>query len=79
MATAKEVIIESRNFFANLVREDDKKFKNIYPTYGETVDRFTRVGYERALAWVLAVMESEEDGTLDEKLKALTSKPKKRK
>lgn len=77
MVTAKEVIIDSQKFFSKLVREDDEKFEKMKATYGQTVDRFTRVGYERALSWVLAVMESEEKGTLDETLSALTSKGKK--
>jgi len=79
MTTAKEVITDMRKTFYPLIKKMDKKDDREGLTYAERIDHTTRVAWERALTFALAVMESEEDGTLDEKLKALTSKPKRKK
>jgi len=78
MTTAKKVIEDMRDTFYPLIKEMNAKENDpkLQLTYTEIVNLNTWVSWERALSFALAVMEDEENGTLDIKLAALTSKPK---
>lgn len=76
MTTAKEEIKKHRDFFAKLVRESDELAEKTTLTYGQSLDQNSRVAWERSLTFALALIEDEENGTLDAKLAALASKPK---